>query len=127
MTVKPVPSVNPQHMIDAHNKVISDREQFGTPDVMVSVVGLFNKRLPPKEILDITHRLYAMANFLERGKAKDWITNTTGSEYILIDDGILRAAARAPLMEAENIKDMNFEADTFMPIVLEECSAEGKA
>jgi hypothetical protein len=127
MTFKPVPPVDPKYLTAAHDKVVADRETYGSPDVMVSVVSLFNKRLEPKAILDITHRLFALSNFIENGKAKDWITDSASRDYILVDEGVLRAAARAPLMEAEYIKDMCFAADTFMPIVLEECETEGKA
>ena len=125
--LKPVPPVDPEHVIAAHKKVIADREKYGTPDVTVSVVSLFTKRLEPKAILDITHRLFALGNFLHSGQAKEWLMAETGTDYILVNEAVLRAAARAPLMEAEYMKDMTFNTETFMPIVLEEAEAEGKA
>ena len=125
--LKPVPPVDPEHILEAHQKVVADREEFGSAEPTASVVGLFVKRMEPKAILDITHRLYALANFLHHGAAKEWLIKETGSKFILVNEAVLRAAARAPLMEAEYMKDMSFDPKTFMPIVLEEAEAEGKA
>jgi hypothetical protein len=125
--LKPIPPVDPERILEAHQKVVADREEFGSVEPMASVVGLFVKRMEPKAILDITHRLYALANFLHRGEANEWLVKETGSEFILVNEALLRAAARAPLMEAEYMKDMSFDPQTFMPVVLEEAEAEGKA
>ena len=125
--IKMVPPVDPEHVIEAHQKVASDHEEYGSTDVTVSVIGLFRKRLAPERMLDLTHRLFALANFLKKGEAKEWLMENTGTDYILINEAVLRAAARAPLAEAEYMKDMSFEKDTFIPIVLEEAEAEGKA
>ena len=124
---KSVSVVNPRHIIEAHKKVAADREEYGSSDVTVSVVSLFSGKLPPTTILDITHRLFALANFLSTGQANQWLMKDTGTEYILVNEALLRAAARAPLMEAEYVKDMSFDNNTFMPIVLEEAESEGKA
>jgi len=125
--LKPVPPVEPEHVIEAHRKVVADREKYGSPDVTVSVVSLFNRRLEPKIILNISHRLFALANFLHSGEAKEWLMTETGGDYVLVNEAVLRAAAQAPLMEAEYIRDMTFDSRTFMPIVLQEADAEGKA
>ncbi|MDB5601181.1 MAG: hypothetical protein JWN71_3225 [Xanthobacteraceae bacterium] len=127
MAFKPIPAVNPDHIIEAHQKVVADRERLGSSDVTISCVSLFSGRMKPQKILDITHRLFALARFLEEGEAKEWVMEETGTDYILVNEALLRAAARAPLMEAEYIKDMGFEKDTFLPIVLEEAETEGKA
>jgi hypothetical protein len=124
---KLVPPVESKHIIDAYKKVLEDRERFGSIDVTVSVVSLFAKKLEPKKTLDITHRIFALATFLQTGAAKAWIMEETGEEFVLIHDALLRAAARAPLMEAEYIKDMAFSEDTFMRLVLEESQTEGRA
>ena len=50
-----------------------------------------------------------------------------GFEYILVNEAVLRAAARAPLREAEYMKDMSFDPKSFRPIMLEEAETEGKA
>ena len=124
---KPVPAVQPERIIEAHQKVVADREKYGSSDVMVSVVSLFAGREKPEDILHITHRLFALANFLDKGGAGEWLMKETGTDYILVNEAVLRAAARAPLMEAEYMKDMSFQKNTFMPLVLVEAEAEGKA
>src|SRR5205085_10342494 len=78
-------------------------------------------------ILNISHRLFALANFLHSGEAKEWLMTETGGDYVLVNEAVLRAAAQAPLMEAEYIRDMTFDSRTVMPIVLQEADAEGKA
>jgi hypothetical protein len=123
----PVPAVHPDHIIEAHQKVAADREKYGSSDVTVSVVSLFARRMKSEDVLHITHRLFALANFLHEGEASEWLMKETGTDYILVNEALLRAAARAPLMEAEYIKDMSFDKATFTPIVLEEAETEGKA
>lgn len=125
--MKSVPPVDPEFVIEAHRKVVADREEYGSADPMVSIVGLFAKRMEPDDVLKIAHRMYALANFLHRGEANEWLIKDTGSDYILVNDAVLRAAARAPLSEAEYMRDMSFDPKTFMPIVLEEAETEGKA
>ncbi len=122
-----VPVVDPRHVIEAHQKIAGDHEKYGSPDITVSIVSLFSGKLESKEILDITHRLFALANFLDTGQADQWLRKDTGNDYILVNEALLRAAARAPLMEAEYIKDMSFDKEVFMSIVLEEAESEGKA
>jgi hypothetical protein len=124
---KSVPTVDPDHVVEAHRKVVADREEYGSADPTASVVGLFAKRMEPHDVLNIVHRMYALANFLHRGEASEWLQRETGSDYILMNEAVLRAAARAPLNEAEYMKDMSFDPKTFMPIVLEEAETEGKA
>lgn len=125
--MKVVPAVNPEHIIEAHEKVANDREEYGSAEPTASVISLFSKGMKPDEILHIVHRLHALANFLHSGEAKEWLQTDTGNDYILINEAVLRAAARAPLCEAEYMKDMTFDPATFMPIVLEEVETEGKA
>jgi hypothetical protein len=126
--MKPVPPVDPEHIIEAHRKVVADREEYGSSETTVSIVGLFAKRMAPYDVLNIVHRMYALASFLHSGEAREWLNTDTGSsEYILVNEAVLRAAARAPLNEAEYMKDMSFDPKTFMPIVLEEAETEGKA
>ena len=78
--------------------------------------------MEPKAILDITYRLYALANFLRSGEAREWRIKETRSEQRSIAAGSRTSAAHG----AEYIKDMNFDPKTFMPIVLGEAEAEGK-
>jgi hypothetical protein len=125
--MKPVPSVDPKHVIEAHKKLVADREEYGSSEPMISIAGLFAKRMPPHDVLNIVHRLYALANFLHSGEAKEWLNTDTGTDYILLNEAVLRAAARAPLNEAEYMKDMSFDPKTFMPIALAEVEAEGRA
>jgi|SRR6516225_7660244 hypothetical protein len=125
--MKSVPPVDPHHVIEAHQKVVADREEYGSADPTVSVVRLFAKRMAPHDVLNIVHRLYALANFLHSGEASEWLNRDTGSEYILVNEAVLRAAARAPLREAEYMKDMSFDPKSFRPIMLEEAETEGKA
>lgn len=123
----PVPPVDPQHIISAYKKVIEDREKYGSIDIAVSVASLFAKKLEPGRTLDIMHRICALGLFIAAGHGKEWIQEETGKDYVLMHESLFRAAARAPLMEAEYTKDICFDKDTFLPIELEETKTEGAA
>ena len=126
-TNKAIPVVDPNDLIKIHEKVHADTERFGSSDVMVSAVSLFHGKLQPNEILNISHRLFALANFVIEGEGDQWLMKETGAEYVLVNEALLRAAARAPLTEAEYIKDIRFEKETFLPIALQEAETKGKA
>lgn len=126
-TPKQVPVVDPEYLIEGHRKVAADHEKYGSTDATVSLVSLFNKRLKADVILNILHRLFALTNFMRSGAADQWLLKETGSDYMLVNEALLRAAARAPLSEAEYMGELAFDAKTFMSIVLEEAESEGKA
>ena len=125
--LKPVPPVKFEHLVAVHRKGLADREAFGAMDLTVSAVSALSRQIESQQILDVTHRIAALANFLHAGNAEEWLMEVTGREYVLLDEGLLHAAAEAPLMEANHIKDMTFEKDTFLPLVLKYAEPEGRA
>jgi hypothetical protein len=50
-----------------------------------------------------------------------------GEDFVYLEESLFKAAARAPLVQAEYIRDYVLAKETFLPIVLEEATAEGSA
>ena len=102
-TYKSVPEVDPQNLIAAYQRIAADREELGTSStVTASIISLFasKEEMEPREVLDITYRIFALFNFLGGGGAEEWTIKNTGTDFILINDALLRAASVAPLIEA---------------------------
>jgi hypothetical protein len=124
---KRVPPVQAKLMIEVNQAVVEEREKHGSTDVTISAVRTLHGRYRSEEILAVTHRLFALAAFLKTGDGASWLKEETGKDFVLLNDALFKAAARAPLEEGEYIKDYLFQKDTFLPIVLEESETEGAA
>lgn len=127
LTYKPVAPVAPEHLIAANKKAVEDREKYGTPDISVSIVSALAKKIPSEHVLAVKHRLFALANTLKAGDGKAWRTDLENQNYALLDEALFLAAARAPLMEAETIAEMKFDAKELLDIALEESRPEGRS
>jgi hypothetical protein len=124
---KAVPQVPAEHLLAANKKAVQDREAFGSADVTVSIVFALAKKVPPEEVLATMHRLHALANTLADGDGKAWRTDLEGQDYTLLDKALFRAAARAPLKEAETMKEIKFDPKLLLDIALEESKPEGRS
>jgi hypothetical protein len=122
---KVVPQVPVAHLITANKKVVQDRETDGSADPAVSIVSALAKKIPAEEALATMHRLYALANTLADGNGRAWRLDLDGQDFTLLDEALFRAAARAPLNEAETMKEMKFDPKLFLDIALEESKPEG--
>jgi hypothetical protein len=80
-----------------------------TTAIAVSVVSALADQLSSQEVLAVMHRLFALANTLGADGGKAWRVDLEGQDYTLLDEALFRAAARAPLMEAEYMSDMKFD------------------
>lgn len=122
-----VPVVPVEHLITANQKAVEDRERYGRGDVWTSIVAALAKKIPSETVLAALHRLTALANTLKEGEGKPWRIDLDGQEYTLLDEALFRAAARAPLEEAEYIADLKFDTATFLQIALEESETQGRS
>jgi hypothetical protein len=124
---KAVPQIPAEHLIAANKKAVQDREAFGSADVTVSIISALAKKVPLEQVLATMHRLHALANTLAHGEGKAWRTDLEGQDYTLLDEALFRAAARAPLREAETMNEMKFDLKLFLDIALEESKPEGRS
>jgi hypothetical protein len=124
---KAVPQVPAEHLIAANRKAVQDREAFGSASIAVSIISALAKKVPSEEVLATMHRLFALANTLADGDGKAWRTDLKGQDYTLLDEALFRAAARAPLKEAETMKEMKFDPKLLLDIALEESKPEGRS
>lgn len=124
---KPVPAMPPEHLIAANKKAIADRETYGSADIPVSIVSALADKVSSHDVVAVMHRLYALANTMADGEGKAWRTDLENQDYTLLDEALFRAAARAPLMEAETMAEMKFDPKQLLDIALEESKPEGRA
>ena len=124
---KIVPISKAKHLISANLHAADVHERHGSAEITMAAVARLSGELSAPKILHVVHRLVALFHFLDQPEAKGWIMEVTGQDYLMLHEALFRAAARAPLEEAEYIKDYAFTKDTFLPIVLEEAKAEGTA
>ena len=124
---KAVPQVPAEHLIAANKRAVQDREALGSSEVTVSIISALAKKIPSEEVLATMHRLYALANTLADGRGKAWRTDLEGQDYTLLDRALFRAAARAPLKEAEMMNEMKFDLKQLLDIALEESKPEGRS
>jgi hypothetical protein len=124
---KPVPQVPAEHLIAANKQAVADREEYGSAVIPVSIVSALAQKIPSQDVLAVMHRLYALANTLHEGDGKPWRTDLEGRDYTLLDEALFRAAARAPLMEAEAIAEMKFDPKILLDIALEESRPKGRS
>ncbi|MDQ8730699.1 hypothetical protein [Bradyrhizobium sp. LHD-71] len=122
-----IPAVPAEYIIAANEKAVSDHERFGPGDVLASVTSALSGQLSSQEVLDVAHRMFALVNFLGEGEGQPWLTELNGQDYVLLDDALFQAAAVAPLDETEHVRDLIFDKDTFLPLVLQYAESEGEA
>jgi hypothetical protein len=122
---KPVPAMPAEYLMAANKKAVADRETYGSADIPVSIISALADKISSQDVLAVMHRLYALANTMADGEGKAWRTDLENQDYTLLDEALFRAAARAPLMEAERVAEMKFDLKQFLDIALEESKAEG--
>ena len=68
-----------------------------------------------------------MARLVQDGDGEAWLMNDNAKKYRIIDEALFRAAARAPLIEAETVGNMQFNKEELLAIALEESEPKGAA
>jgi hypothetical protein len=123
-----VQTVAPELLIEANLKSIADREKYGSPDIMVSIVTALADKYTPDECIAVSYRLTALAYLVHEGHGEHWTLKVEGKEYRLLNQALFRAAAKAPLREPKKmIRDIRFDPKEFLRIALEEAKSEGTA
>jgi hypothetical protein len=99
----------------------------GNADPAISIVMALGKLYPAEALLPVTYRLHALANLLAADHGKEWTITIAGKGYTLLNEALLRAAAKAPLeTHPEQVMgDLSFDPPTFLRIALEESQAQG--
>lgn len=126
---KAIPAVSFDTLIKGFESVEEDRRLLGPDagDSTVSLVRALHKEHKPEVILAIDYRLRALAKLIGEGEGKPWTYAVEEDGGHMINEALLRAAARAPLFEAKIVKDVRFDLEEFMKIALEESDTEGQA
>jgi hypothetical protein len=125
---KPIPPVPFDVLIKGHEGIIDDRERLGPLDPTVSLVRALHGEQKPETILAIDYRLRALAKMISEGEGKPWtfaIIEDGGGH--MVNEALFKAAARAPLFEAETVAQVSFDRDQFLRIALEESETDGEA
>lgn len=123
-----VQPVAPELLIKANLKSLADREKYGSPDVMVSIVTALADKHTPDECIAVSYRLAALAYLVHEGHGDQWTLRIEGKEYRLLNQALFRAAAKAPLREPKKmVHDIRFDPKEFLRIALEEAKSEGTA
>jgi hypothetical protein len=125
--LKAIPAVPFDLISQGLNAVNEDRAKYGSAEPMVSLVRVFHKRHQPEEIMAVSYRLGALAKILQEGKGKSWTFAVNGEGYHMVNEALLKAAARAPLFEARTIGEVSFDFASFEKIALEESETDGTA
>ena len=123
---KPIPAVPFDLISRGLNAVNEDKEKYGSAEPTVSLVRVFHKKHQPEEIMAVSYRLGALAKVLQEGKGKPWTFAVNSEGYHMVNEALLKAAARAPLFEAKTVGEVSFDA-TFEKIALEESETDGTA
>jgi hypothetical protein len=117
-----VHTVDPELLIKANSKAVADHEEHGTADVTSSVLIALGGNHSVDEMAAVTYRLMALAKVMHNGDGERHTLNVDGKEYKLVDQSLLRAAAKAPLKVPESIDEMAFEASELLTVALQEAS-----
>ena len=121
-----IPAVPAELLIKANLKSIEDREKYGSPDVMVSIVTALADKHTPEECIAVSYRLTALAYLVSEGHGDQWTLKIEGKEFRLLNLALFRAAAKAPLREPKKmVRDIRFNPKEFLRIALEEAETEG--
>jgi hypothetical protein len=121
-----VPPVAPKLSIKANLKSVADREKYGSPDVMISIVTALADKHTPDECIAVSYRLTALAYLVHEGHGDQWTLKVEGKKYRLLNQALFIAAARASLRESKKlVRDIIFDPKEFLRIALEEAESEG--
>ncbi|MCH8951807.1 MAG: hypothetical protein IID49_06770 [Proteobacteria bacterium] len=124
---KYVPEVSAELLIKANAKVSADREEYGSPDVAVSIVSAIADECEPEELIAISHRLRALAKLVKGGDGGNWTIRVLRKEYTLVSEALFRAAAVAALPEMKMVRDLAFDPQEILDIALRDADASGSA
>ena len=108
------------------NQVIAEHKFF-VPPWSATPAHFRNVGARASRILATSVRLTALAGLIENGDGKEWTIRLHDRPYRLVNEALLRAAARAPLFEAATVGEVAFDPDTFLPIAMEEAETKGNA
>lgn len=118
-----VPVAKFEHIVRA-NQVSHER-----PDLDgVKVVGVALESIAtPDEMASVLSRMVALRAFLLANQdLKPWLL-ASNADLAMVDEAIMKAAARAPLPEKDKIAQLVFDDEEFKAIVLAESRTEGNA
>ncbi|MGN6311832.1 MAG: hypothetical protein ACTHNN_20015 [Xanthobacteraceae bacterium] len=125
--LKPIRAVPFDALIKGHEDVIDDRERLGPGDPTISLVRTLHGEQKPEIILAIDYRLRALAKIISEGEGQPWAFAITEDKGHMVNEALFKAAARAPLFEAETVGQVAFDRDQFLRIALEESETDGEA
>jgi hypothetical protein len=119
------PQVSAEFAIRAFQQIADDHEAYGSTEPTISIVRAFHGTHSADELSNVSYRLGALAKFIREGKGGKWTIPVLYEDHTLINEALIRAAARAPLFAACTVGEVSFEPESFLAVFLEESEAEG--
>ena len=108
-------------LIEPH-EVVTKNHGSGR-DPMISIIVALAEKYEHKQLADAIMRLQAMTEIVAETDKSACIVTVPNKDYKLINEAVLRAAARAPLVKKkENLKS---DPHGFLKMSLEESEIEG--
>jgi hypothetical protein len=104
------------------------REVGEKPDLMDAFFAIkdeFGDELSHRQIVAIMFRMMALATLVKERSIGKWAIPVSGQEYVLVQEAVFRAAARAKLHSVGN--SLAFDPSEFVTIALAVAEEEGNA
>jgi hypothetical protein len=122
---KEIPPVPAQYLIAANMTAYEDSETMDERGV-VDAVSSALEGISENELEHVIHRLIALGNTLDAGEGigPGW-QEIEGSMFV--EEPLIRAAARARLIEADSLEDLQFDPEELANIALDETTPQGSA
>jgi hypothetical protein len=112
---KPIPPAKLEHMLMV-NHTKSRQPELDLGQAVRAAIGSTVTR---EEMLSVASRLLALSNIRAHPELRPWLVES-GKDQSTGDVAILKAAARAPLLQTQFPADLAFDLNTFKAILLEE-------
>lgn len=124
---KPVPvsAVPVDLCINAFSQINEDHETYGSAGADVAIVKSLAKTNSSDHLIATSYRLHALSKLIREGHSGKWTIPILHDDRRLVNEALVRAAARAPLFTAGTVGQVSFDPETFLEIVFEESEAEG--
>lgn len=123
-----VPPVRLEYVIAVQRAVVDEYRSHGSASLLVGVMAALHGKADPLEILNVMSRFSALHKLLMEHELKEWVTiRTRQGVFVREMLAFMRAAARAPLRKTKRLHRYQFDKDTFLKVLLEECGVKGMA
>ena len=122
-TVRPV---DPELLIKANERIFKERAKG---DPIMTVIANFADTHDDEELLAVTYRLQALKNVVRHRRPLPWVLHAKGKSHRLVNEAMIRAAAKAPLTYEQQgrFADVVFDENELLRYTLAESPSLGEA